>query len=560
MTTSEHSGRQRTLTDYVAILKRRKWVAVIPVVLVPLIAYVYSAQQTPTYSAAAEVLLSRQDLGSSLGGTTNPDIFTDADRFATTQAALAQVPEVARRAIVRAGVAGMSAGDLLVSSSVAPRGNADLLAFTVRNADPKLAAKLATAYASAFTSYRLQLDTATLASARKDLQRSIASLQRRGETDSALYRSLTQKVQELRTLELLQQRAEVVKTAEDGVRVAPVPQRNAILGLAVGLLLAAAAVLLWEALDRRVRDEDEIQRALALPLLARLPAPRGAGLVMLDDPSDVDAEAVRRLRTSVEFANLDVRAKVIMVTSAVGVEGKTTTLSNLAIALARAGRRVALVDLDLRKPMVGRMFGIEFRPGLADVAIERIELERALTPIRLQATEPIRLSRASRRAESDDAPGAGHGPGQLYVLPAGFLPASPGELVGTQAVAGILSQLREEMDYVLVDAPPLLTVSDAAALSTRIDAVMVVVRLGVVNRPMLRDLVRELDASPAHKLGFVLTGAGAAELYGAGTYAYRARGETQEQPVDRLPATSSRRDAAETLGAVSEGPRPPRAS
>jgi tyrosine-protein kinase len=564
MTTTEHHGRQRTLADYVAIVKRRKWVAIIPVLLVPLVAYLYSSQQAATYEASAEVLISRQDLGSVLSGATNADVFTDADRFATTQAALARVPEVARRAVERSGVEGVTAGGLLLASSVAPRGNADLLEFNVRDADPVTAAKLATAYASAYTGYRLQLDTAALANARKDLQRSISELERQGRTDSSLYRSLTQKVQELKTLELLQQRAELVKTAGDGAQVAPTPKRNAILGLAVGLLLAAAAVFLWEALDRRVRDEEEIQRVLDLPLLSRLPAPRGERLAMLDDPADVDAEAIRRLRTSVEFANLDVRAKVIMVTSCVGVEGKTTTLSNLAVALARAGHRVALVDLDLRKPMVGRMFGIEFRPGLADVAIERIELDRALIPIRLQATEPIKLTRVSRRGGGsvDDAAASAHDPsGQLYVLPAGFLPASPGELVGTQAVGGILARLRDEMDYVLVDAPPLLTVSDAAALSTRVDAIMVVVRLGIVNRPMLRDLARELDASPAPKLGFVLTGADAGELYGAGTYTYLARGETQEVQPEQLPAGSATRERAETLGALAENPtRPPRAS
>jgi Mrp family chromosome partitioning ATPase len=554
MTATDHPSRQRTLADYLGVVRRRKWVAIVPLLIVPIVAYVYSSGQAATYAASSEVLLSRQDLGSSLSGVTNADIFTDADRFATTQASLARVPEVARRAVKLSGVDGITPGALLASSSVTPQGNADLLGFTVRGGDPDTAARLATAYARAFTSYRVELDTAALSGARKDLERNLAQLRSEGSTDTSLYRALAQKVQELRTMELLQTRAEVVKTADGGVQVAPTPRRNAVFGAALGLLLGLAAVFLWDALDRRVRDEDEIQRTLDMPLLARIPVPRGTRLAMLDDPGDADAEAVRRLRTSLEFANLDVNAKVIMITSCVGTEGKTTTISNLAVALARAGHRVALVDLDLRKPMIGRFFGLELRPGLADAAIERIELERALVPVALGAAEPIRFARSTRRLPTTDEtlPAARvQGEGQLFILPAGFLPASPGELVGTHAVAGILAKLREQMDFVLVDAPPMLTVSDAATLSTRVDAIAVVVRLGLVNRPMLRDLARELEASPAPKLGFILTGAGVTEPYGVGAYGTRGKPQAPERVRPPTPELEPAR--------VAEQPTSPRA-
>jgi len=542
MTPTDHVHRPRTLPEYLAIVRRRKWVAIIPLVLVPLFAFAYSSQQSAVFEASSEVLLSRQDLGSILSGRTNADVFTDADRFAQTQAALARVPEVVVRAVRNAKVPEVTPGELLASSTVAPRGNADLLRFSVKDRDAASAGKLATAYARSYTDYRLELDTAALAKARKDLERSLAALRASGSTGTVLYRDIAQKAQELRTMELLQARAEVVKTAGLGTQVAPTPMRNAVLGVAIGLLLGLAAVFLWEAIDRRVRDEEEIHRALQIPLLARLPTPRREGLTMLDDSSDVDSEAVRRLRSSIQFANLDVNAKVIMITSCVGEEGKTTTISNLAISLARGGNRVALVDLDLRKPMIGHLFGVELRPGLADVAIERIELSQALIQTRLRSSEPIRLSRSPVNAPHGDGDEPGRqradAEGQLFVLPAGFLPASPGELVGTQAVASILSRLRDEMDFVLVDSPPLLTVSDAATLSRRVDAVLVVVRAGLVNRPMLHDLARELDASPARKLGFVLTGSEATEGYdvrGYGYGYYRGRGEPQQAPLPAEP-------------------------
>jgi Mrp family chromosome partitioning ATPase len=546
MTTTDHIHRGRTLPEYLAIIRRRKWVAIIPLLVVPLVAVAYSFQQSPVFEASSEVLLNRQDLGSVLSGRTNADVFTDPDRFAQTQAAIARVPEVTERAVERAKVPGVTSAALLGSSTVAPRGNADLLRFSVKNGDAASAGQLATAYARSYTDYRLELDTAAFASARRDLERRLASLRASGSTRTVLYGDLAQKAQELRTMELLQARAEVVKIAKLGTQVAPTPMRNGVLALAFGLLVGLATLFLWEALDRRVRDEEEIHRTLQTPLLARLPTPRRAGLAMLDDPSDVDAEAVRRLRSSVEFANLDVNAKVIMVTSCVGEEGKTTTISNLAVALARGGHRVALVDLDLRKPMIGHLFGVEFRPGLADVAIERVELSQALIQRRLVSSEPIKLARlpvgATQVAGEEPERKRGVPEGQLFVLPAGFLPASPGELVGTQAVASILATLREQMDFVLVDAPPLLTVSDASTLFKRVDALFLIVRIGIVNRPMLRDLARELDVSSVRKLGFVLTGAEATEGYDSRAYGYgylSRRDGVEQQAQEPRPASRS---------------------
>jgi polysaccharide biosynthesis transport protein len=556
MTMTEGPNGQRTLADYIAIIRRRKWVVVVPLLLVPIVAFLYSSQQPAAYAASSEVLLSRQDLGSALSGFTNADVLTDPERFAETQAAIARVPEVARRAVEKAGVDAVTPGTLHGDSSVSVRGNADILKFTVEHADPTVAAQLATAYAQAFSEYSLELDTANLANARSDLERNMAALQRERATGTPLYRELTRKAQELRTMELLQRKPKVVATADAASQIAPTPKRNAVLGLTMGLLLGLASALLAEAIDKRVRDEDEIQRTLGIPLLARLPAlhhrPGGSDrLAMLDDPSAVDAEAFRRLRSNVEFANLD----VIMVTSAVGIEGKSLTVANLAIALARSGRRVALVDLDLRKPSIARFFGLGLRPGVTDVAIETIHLERALLPTRLWS-DPIPLSSGNgvsggrRIAGGEPTHRRSEQHGKLFVLPAGSLPASPGELVGTHAVAGILSKLREQMDFVLVDAPPLLVASDAATLSTRVDAIAVVVRLGIVNRPILRDLARELERSSVHKLGFILTGTEMPELYGAHGYGYAHTGEAQPAPPpteEAEPVSPSIEDAVQAV-------------
>jgi len=524
MTQSETFGRPRTLAEYVAIVRRRKWALIVPLIIVPIVAYAYSSRETKVYAASSEVLVSRGDLSSSVTNVTNPNLFTDPDRYAATQAAIAGVPAVAQRAVQLSGVRSVTPAQLLANSSVVPRSNADLLRFTVKNENAEAAGKLATGYARAFSSYSYELGTGQLAKARDDLERSLATLQKQGAGNTDLYRQQEAKAQELKTLELLQTKPPVVTAAGPGGQVAPTPKRSAMLGAALGFVIGLCAVFLWEALDKRVRDENEIEEILGLPLLARLPSPAdNAGgrlrLAMLDDPGDVDAEAVRRLRSNVEFANLDERAKVVMITSAVSSEGKSMAIANLAIALARSGRRVAMVDLDLRKPTIGKLFGLGETAGLTDTAIERISLEQALVPIHLRADS---TKTVQRRWEAGESHFMSETPGKLLVLPAGSLPASPGELVGTDAVAEILGRLREQMDFVLVDAPPLLLVSDAATLSTRVDAIVVIARLGVVNRTMLRELARELDATRARKIGFVVTGVDGGELYG---YAPRVEDE-----------------------------------
>lgn len=518
VTPVDHRHTDLTLADYVAVLRRHKWVIILTTIIVPLTAYIVSAQQPRVYSASAEVLVSRQDLGDALTGIPGASSSTDADRYLRTQAALARVPEVARRAIARADVREMFPYELLERSSVAPRDNTDLLRFTVQDGDPEAARRLATAYGEAFMAYRLQSETANITKARVELNARLTELRKQGASNTDVYRDLADKAQDLRTIELLQARAVLVRPATAAGQVEPNPRQTAMLGAILGLVIGLGIAFLWNALDRRVHSSEEVERLLGLPLLARLPRPRRSPrgderIAMLGSPTDADAEAVRRLRTNLELMNLDPQAKLIMITSSAPVEGKSTTIANLAVALARSGRDVTLVDLDLRQPAVAQLFGLRPSPGITDVTLERIELEDALVGIRL----PVPLSAAVGSA------GIGSAFGRLRILPAGPLPPNPGEFIGTQAVARVLEQLRRANDYVLIDAPPMLAVGDPMVISTRVDAVLTVVRLGVANRPMLRDLARSLDASPAHKLGFVLTGADPRDAYGGAGYGYYTR-------------------------------------
>jgi Mrp family chromosome partitioning ATPase len=244
-------------------------------------------------------------------------------------------------------------------------------------------------------------------------------------------------------------------------------------------------------------------RALGLPLLARLPRPPRSlraehRLIMRDDPYGSQAEAFRVLRTNLDFFNLEYEARSVMVTSAGASQGKSTTVANLAVALARNGERVILVDLDLRRPTLGRFFGLPQSPGLTDITLGRAQLDDALVPIPLAEPE-----------SSEDGLGSFDmgGAGSLQVLPAGSDTRNVGELVGSAAVTALLGRLRERADLVLVDGPPLLGAGDGIALCARVDALLIVARLNQIRRPTVDELARLLGNARAAKLGLVATDA-----------------------------------------------------
>lgn len=514
----EPGQRPIRLSDYLAIFRRRKWIFIQALVLVPAAAYLISTQQTPEYSASSEVLLSRQNVAAALSGIPNTEGSQNPERMAETQSQLARVPELASRVLRTAGLPDRSEADFLAASAVGPKPNTDILVFEVVDRNADVAARLATAYAREFTRYRYELDTQTLEGAQADLDERIEELKAEGvQPDSTLYGALVEKQQQLELLRALQtQNTLVVKTATDADQTQPRPRRNAALGIFLGGLLGLGLVFLWESLDSRVRSESEIAEQLSLPLLARLAAPqrelrRLDKLVMLSAPNSREAEAFRTLRTNLQFLSLEHGLKSVMVTSASAGEGKSTTVANLAVALARDHQRVVLVDLDLRNPSLDRLFKLA-PPGLTDVALGKSELEHALKQIPIPEAWP-------KEAKST-ANGAFGTVGRLEVLPCGVLPPNPGEFVSSKALAAIIDRLRERADMLLLDVPPLVPVGDAIPLSSLVDAILVVSRVNFVHRGALAELRRLLDIAPARKLGFVLTGRDPVKIYGAGTHNY----------------------------------------
>lgn len=506
--------RQRGLTDYLRIVRRRKWYIIGTTILVAGLAVTFSLRQQKIYQAQSRVVLSRMDIAGAITGAHNPSFSEDPARYAATQASIARSTAVAVLAIEKSGIPGRTESSLLKESSVTPSATADVLDFVVQDRNPAAAARLVNAYAAAFVAYQLQLQTNALSRARRQLKQQLSRLAGLGLSQSAAYRRLANSEQQLHTMQLLQSQDTVLTHPSKGVQVKPTPSRDGLLGLAFGILIGLGLAFAAEALDRRVRTVEEVEEQLGLPLLARIPATvrrYGHGIAMIDQPRSPYAEALRRLATNIVFSNPDRPARVLMFTSALQREGKTTTLANLGVALAALGNRVVLVDLDLRRPALPSLFGVHPLTGLTDVAVGRKPLDAALVR--------VALSHLTRDDEEGQEPSDLPLPGSLHFLPAGPLPPSPGEFVASEALAArVLEPLRKRADYILVDSPPACAFGDAARLSAWVDAVVVVARIGVANRSALQDLQRQLADAPVPSLGVVVADANLSGIAGYARY------------------------------------------
>jgi Mrp family chromosome partitioning ATPase len=488
-----------TLRHYLHVLWRRKWIGLAPLVLIPLVTLVATLRQQDLYEASADILVNRQEVATtSLIGQT--PALDDAERTMDTQARLARVPSVVDRTLAAAGARSTSRHIFLAQSSVFPL--ADILRFSVSDRDAARAARLASAYAREFVRFRRELDTLGLARTLQELRGQIQELEAAGNVDSPLYVTLADREQQLESLVALRtSNVSVVRTAEveDAERVAPRPRRDTALAVAAGFFVGLILIFLAESLSTRPRSDDEFEELLGMPLLARLGAgTQGKTALVLGDRADADA--VHSLRLNLELANSAVGARTIMITSPRSREGKSATMAQLGVALARAGRHVTLVDLDLRESSLTRLVGLDERFGVTALARGECELAEALVamPVDDEGDNSASADSNGRRE-----------PALLEVVGSGPPVIHPAEFLSSKSVAPVLAELlRGRADVVLVDVPPVLAAPDAAAVAAYADAVLLVVGPRDARGPILAAARRVLDGWPVAPLGFAVSEGG----------------------------------------------------
>ncbi|MBW3640747.1 MAG: polysaccharide biosynthesis tyrosine autokinase [Actinobacteria bacterium] len=285
--------------------------------------------------------------------------------------------------------------------------------------------------------------------------------------------------------------------------VSPKPARNLALALVLGLLLGVGLAVLRETLDNTIKNPDDSLEAVGAATLGAIaydPQASRKPLIVSDSPRSVRSEAFRQLRTNLQFVQVDGPLRSLVLTSSLPKEGKSTTACNLAIAMAQTGVRVCLVEGDLRRPRIADYLGLESAVGMTDVLIGRVSLDDALQV---------------------------WGAGMLEVLPSGPLPPNPSELLSSRGMDELMKALEKRFDLVLIDAPPLLPVTDAAILSTLTDGAVLCVRARSTRKDQLNQAAGALRAVDAKILGVVLTmvptkGPDAYQGYGYGYGSYKS--------------------------------------
>ena len=256
----------------------------------------------------------------------------------------------------------------------------------------------------------------------------------------------------------------------------------ALAGLVFGVMLA----FLFERLDDTFRDPDDLERILGLPVLGVVPMPEGElsespqalAMASVSAPRSMFAEAYRSMRTALQFSTDTGAPQVIGISSSVPGEGKTTTAINLATAFAQTGANVLLIDADLRNPSLHKKLGVEGRAGLSNYLVGQMG--------------PEAVTRA--------------GPvPNLFMIPAGYLPPNPAELLGGARMLELLMTARQRFTHVIIDGPPILAIADSLVLGTMCDAMVLAVAAVSTQKGAARDALKRLRHVRSNVIGGVLT-------------------------------------------------------
>jgi non-specific protein-tyrosine kinase len=422
-------------------------------------------------------------------------------------------------AIAKAGLSGIDPKDIEKSISVQPVRDTQLIDLHVEYPDPEIAADLANALPQVFVEVSNQQQVARYQELKSSLQQQIQELgQEIQNTDADLqaladatdneskarravledrlaqYRvTFGNVLAQLENIRLAEVNAsDTITVIEDAVppsRDEPVRPRklmNTLLAAIVGGMIGLGTAFLIEYLDDTIRTPDDIARVTQLStlgIIARDKKNEDGGLITLIEPRSPIAEAYRTIRTGIQFASVDKPLRTLVITSAGPGEGKSTSVANIAVVMAQAGKRVVVVDADLRKPTQHKRWGIPNTVGLTGVMLMDVEelddenLEQLLTPTPVE---------------------------NLWVLTSGQLPHNPSELLGSQKLQQVIERLKETYDTIILDSPPALAVTDPIVLGQVMDGIIIVVDAGTTREPALIHVLSELEKVQAHIVGLIL--------------------------------------------------------
>jgi Mrp family chromosome partitioning ATPase/capsular polysaccharide biosynthesis protein len=502
-----------------APLWKRKWLILLVGLVVAVATYFYYQGQEPEYKASTGIYLGGgSELQALLGEGEGSSVGND--RSISNQLVLINssvVGEAVQKRLIKEGNLDAARGSALASAAT----GSDFIVISSTAGTGQAAADLANAYASVYL--RLRED-----SYRKNIRIALASTEEQLETIEATSTGEAQGLQVQNLVDRANRLSSQLSLGDSGDRqinpagasaspVAPKPTRNAIFGFILGIVLASLVAYALSRFDRRLRSLVDIEAIFQAPVLAAVPSIRRP-IVHADGqpvPAQALREPLRRIHTTLQLpstqAMLDQPAprSVLMISADAG-DGKSTLVAGLALVQSEAGERVAIVESDLRRPVQAELLGIDGSRGLAEVLAGILTTREATQTIHATSTTPA----TPPDGEESVATVLRSRPlGSVSVLPSGGTVVNPPALLAGRAMPTLLSSMGEEFDYVLVDAPPALEVSDVLPLLANVDAIVIVARVGHTRETSAHRLVDLLSRAPhAPVIGIVANDASAADM------------------------------------------------
>ena len=502
------------LKVYVRIIWHWAWLIVLCILLAAISAYVTSSLSIPIYQASSTLLIDQAS-----NPVSNMNDLLTSERIARTYAELMQRKKLLARVAESFGIDPLTLEDSLTDISVTPVRDTQLVKVQVEAISPELAAAVADTLPNVFIEEINSIQTQEFDESKVRLEEQLRTIDGQIElTQVALdefgssrtaeeelryaqlrdelaqyqssYTSVLSRYEDLRLTEL-QSTDSITIVDEAEIPEEPIRPRvliNTLLAAIVGAMLALGVIFLVEYLDDRIKTPQDLYAVIDAPLLgaiASLPGKRRnkkhatpeQSLIVAHQPRHPVAESYRRLRTNLRFSSVNEPLRILLVTSAAPSEGKTTTAANLAIAVAQAGHKVIIVDADLRKPQLHKLFELGKSPGLTDALLSEAGVGFFVRDTQIP---------------------------NLRIITSGSIPPNPAELLGSQPMQRLLKALQQEADLVIVDAPPLLAVTDAQVLVNHVQGVLLVVNAGSTSRAMLSSAAAALMQVEARVLGVVL--------------------------------------------------------
>lgn len=457
------------LQDFVRLLRTR-WVTVCVTIIVVLLGSIaYTLLTTPLYQASTRLFVSTTS-GSSLSDVYQGNRFSQ--ERVVSYAELLKGETLAQRTIDTLDL-DMTADELQGNVTAGAKLDTVLINVDVLDPSPVRARDIANTLSDEFVKMVRELETP----------------ENGGSPDARV---------------VVEQRASIADEP-----VIPQTKRNIAIGLVLGIALGIGLAVLRDLLDNTIKDRRAVEEITGAGIVGSIPLDkerRKVAAISFDGDSSSIAESFRKLRTNLQFLAVDNPPRVIVVTSSMPSEGKSTTAINLALALAEAEHNVVLVDGDMRRPSLHKYLDLIGQVGFSTVLSGAVPLDEALQKTRF--------------------------PG-LTVLTSGAIPPNPSELLGSQSARRLLGELRAQFDYVIVDSTPLLAVTDAAILAAGADGVLIMARFGNTKREQLTHAVAILQNVGAPLLGSVFTmmptrGGSSYNYYG---YSYSYYGEESSRKL-----------------------------